>query len=347
MQPYSPFPYYQPAPQPVITEEYIRQNEKRKLRKKSNGLGFYIFAYYATLQAIALVMMIVYQSSGINMYTNHSAEYLLDILASVASALIPGLIYILTSGFSIRKCFGKTMIQPTMLIPIVLMGMGVSMAANFAADIFARNISVFGLENHAGNIETSTYSVFEIILSAVAISIVPAFAEEFAFRGIVMGVLKKYGRAFALVCSSIMFGMMHSNTTQIVFATLLGLIFGYMDLMMDSILPSVILHFCNNFYATLMDELETNGNLDQRTLYTIYFFIVFLFCVGGLVSFIYMAKTHKDIFRLGAAEKSELPYVDTMSYKDKLQAFFTSPGIIVSLITFLSITLINLIPLDL
>lgn len=346
MQQYSPSPYYQPAPRPVITEEYIRQNEKRKLRKKSNGLGFYIFAYYATLQVIAIIMMLVYNSAGINLTSNHSAEYLLDILASVASALIPGLIYIMTSGFSIRNCFGRTIVRPMLLIPIVLMGMGVSMAANFAADLFARNISIFGLENHAGNIETSAYSVLEIILSAVAIAIVPAFAEEFAFRGIVMGVLKKYGRAFALICSSVMFGMMHSNTTQIVFATLLGLIFGYMDLMTDSIVPSVILHFCNNFYATLMDELESSKILDERTLYTIYFIIVFLFCVGGLISFIYMVRTHKDIFRLSASEKSELPYVDTMSYKDKLQAFFSSAGVIVSLITFVSITLLNLVPLE-
>lgn len=346
MQPYSPYPpYYQPV-RPVITEEYIRRNEKSKLRKKSNGVGFYIFAYYATLQILAIVVMMIYSYSGIDMTTMHSAEYMLDILASVASALIPGLIYILASGFDIRNCFGKTSVRPMLLIPIILMGMGVSMAANFAAEIFAQNISIFGLENHAGTIETSTYSTIEIILSAIAISIVPAFAEEFAFRGIVMGVLKKYGRAFALICSSIMFGMMHSNTSQIVFATLLGFIFGYMDLMTDSIVPSVVMHFCNNFYATLMDELESNGNLDEKTLYTIYFFIIFLFCVGGLISFIYLVKTHKEFFRLSAAEKSELPYVDTMSFKDKLQAFFASPGVIISLVTFISITILNLLPFD-
>ena len=50
--------------------------------------------------------------------------------------------------------------------------------------------------------------VIAMIFAALimAFSAVPAFAEEFAFRGIVMGVLKKYGRAFALICSSIMFG---------------------------------------------------------------------------------------------------------------------------------------------
>ena len=146
MQPYSPYPPdYQPV-RPVITEEYIRRNEKSKLRKKSNGVGFYIFAYYATLQILAIVVMMIYSYSGIDMTTMHSAEYMLDILASVASALIPGLIYILASGFDIRNCFGKTSVRPMLLIPIILMGMGVSMAANFAAEIFAQNISIFGLE---------------------------------------------------------------------------------------------------------------------------------------------------------------------------------------------------------
>ena len=106
MQPYSPFPYYQPAPRPVITEGYIRQNEKRKLRKKSNGVGFYIFFFFSTLQVIALIMMLVYNFAGIDLTTNHSAEYLLDILASVASALIPGLIYIMTIA-SAKRWFAQ------------------------------------------------------------------------------------------------------------------------------------------------------------------------------------------------------------------------------------------------
>ena len=346
MQQY-PYPAYRQAPpRPVITEEYVRRCEQKKLRKQSNGLGFLILTYYSTLQIFAIVLVLFYRFTGIDVTGNHVAEYLLDIAASVFASLIPALVYLFASGFKLRDSFGKTHVRPMKLIPVLLIGMGLSMVANGAADMFIKNISLFGLENHAGSIQMDALSPFEIILSVIAIAVVPAFAEEFVFRGIVMGSLKKYGRAFAVVVSSIMFGAMHSNTTQIVFAFLLGLAFGFVDIVTDSILPSVIIHFINNFYATMMKLLTKNNILDQYTTYTIYFAITALFCVGGILAFIYLIKTDKEMFRLTDKEKPLKPYAETLSLKDKYHAFFINAGMIISCSVFLLMTIANLLPVS-
>lgn len=337
----NPQPYY---PRPVFTEAYIKQNEKRNLRKKSNGIGFYIFSYSIVMEVFAVILILAFSIAGIDLNTNHTAEYLLDIAVSVGSAFVPGLIYIIASGYNLRESFGKTCVSPTLLIPITLMGMGASMVANYAAVLFDSNISIFGLKNYAGLIQTDILTAPEIILYTVAVAVVPAFAEEFAFRGILMGSLKKYGKAFAVLMSAVMFGAMHANTTQIVFAFILGLIFGYVDIIADSIVPSVILHFVNNFYAILTEIISSNTNFDQNTVYIIQAAIMLMFCISGLLSFVYLSFKDRKFFRISSSEKSEYYYADILTFKEKIEAFLLNPGVITALSLFLAKTIIYLIP---
>ena len=62
---------------------------------------------------------------------------------------------------------------------------------------------------------------------------------------------KKYGNTkFCLIISSILFGLMHLNVQQFFYASILGFIMGYITLVADSIIPSIILHFMNNALST-------------------------------------------------------------------------------------------------
>ena len=344
MQQY-PYPAYPPyPPRPVVTDEMIRQNEIRKLRSRSNGLGFLILTYFSTLQLIAVGLVLLFQAFGISISDNSTAEYLLDIAASVFASLIPGLVYLAASGYKLRDSFKNTYVKPMLLIPLVLMGMGLAMVANRLAEVFINNISIFGFENHAGSVDVSAKDPFEFVLSIIAIAVVPAFAEEFVFRGIVLGSLKRYGRAFAIVVSSIMFGAMHSNTTQIVFAFILGLAFAFTDIVADSVLPSVIIHFLNNFFATLSDSLVNQGLIDKTLAYSLYFGLTVLFCVAGLFAFIYLIRTKPEIFRLTDKEKPEMPHIDKLTLKNKYQAFFVNAGMILSMSVFLVLTILNFFP---
>ncbi|MBR1484019.1 MAG: CPBP family intramembrane metalloprotease [Ruminococcus sp.] len=343
MQPTLYPPYRQYPPQPVISTEDVKRNEQRIIRKQSNALGFYILTYCATMYALSIGIGMLMNALGVSL--NGTAEYLTDIFVSVFAAFIPGLVYMAATGFSPKSAFGKTSVAPALLIPLVFIGMGVSMVANYAASIFANNLSLFGIENHGGSIDTGSMSPLEIVLVVIAVSIVPAFAEEFAFRGLVMGSLKKYGRAFAVVASSVMFSAMHANTTQIVFVIFVGLIFGYVDMLTDSILPSVIIHFINNFYATVLDVLQSNGNLDEAVLTIINILLPVMFCLGGLLSFVYLAKTKPEIFKFSAKEPCEESNANLLSLKSKFNAFFVNPGMMIAMSCFLVLVILNLYPI--
>ena len=57
----------------------------------------------------------------------------------------------------------------------------------------------------------------DIILEFITIALVPAFCEEFLFRGVVLSTLMPYGKSTAVVVSAVCFGLMHGNFYQFLY----------------------------------------------------------------------------------------------------------------------------------
>ena len=171
--------------------------------------------------------------------------------------------------------------------------------------------------------DASSSSVFENILYVIAVALTPAFAEEFAFRGILMGTLKKYGNSFAIITSAVMFGGMHGNIIQIPFAFILGLVFAYIDCKANSIIPSIIIHFVNNFYSVMMDIIRSQSMLTTRSFYILYYSLFVGMLVLGILAFLYIMKKDKNFLSI-----SDTSQLISLSLKEKVKCFFFNPGVI-------------------
>lgn len=126
---------------------------------------------------------------------------------------------------------------------------------------------------------------FWTILSLVIFA--PIF-EELICRGVVLGSLRgKFGVTTAWLVSSLFFGVLHGQPVQVINATVIGLVLGYVYLATDSLWSVMILHALNNAVAYL--ALATgHGNallidlVGSRTLYVlIYIAALALSAVSG------------------------------------------------------------------
>ena len=70
-------------------------------------------------------------------------------------------------------------------------------------------------------------------------------SEELIFRGAGLRTFEKYGKVFAILMSSLLFGLFHGNFPQFFFATFVGIIFSYVTLEY-SILWAMAFHIFNN-----------------------------------------------------------------------------------------------------
>ena len=144
---------------------------------------------------------------------------------------------------------------------------------NYIIDSFSLNIEydIFATFNETSNIIYSGGIVMQILATCVGAPL----AEELLFRGLLYGRLRKILKVVpAMLISSLMFGIIHGNIIQGIYATLIGLICAYVYEKFKSIWAPIILHAAANSFAVVSTNLveESDGiglGLGGYVLYTV------------------------------------------------------------------------------
>ena len=119
------------------------------------------------------------------------------------------------------------------------------------SSMFALNIFVqwLGLDD---NMEVLFGDIAHNILGVITISLIAPLLEEVLFRGAIQGyMMRRYNPWTAIVCAALIFGMTHMNPVQIVYAALIGVIFGWIYYRTGSLLSVVAGHVLNNSMAAV------------------------------------------------------------------------------------------------
>ena len=90
-----------------------------------------------------------------------------------------------------------------------------------------------------------------VLIAILIHAILPAVLEELLFRYIPLRLLAGYSRRFAVILSAVFFAFIHHSLAAIPYALVAGLAFAVMDLMADSLIPSVLAHLVNNLISLL------------------------------------------------------------------------------------------------
>jgi len=125
---------------------------------------------------------------------------------------------------------------------------------------------------------------FGIVLYFISLVIIPAFAEEFVCRYIMLNILKKHGNIFAIIVTSVFFGFMHARVSAFIYATAIGVFLAYIAIKTKSIWFPVIMHAVVNSVSFIFQYLYSLPNFTESAE-IIYF--IFL-SVISLISFIYL-----------------------------------------------------------
>ncbi len=91
--------------------------------------------------------------------------------------------------------------------------------------------------------------IWLVILVAVVIG---PIVEELIFRKLLIERLDKWGDVFSIVISAVAFGLFHGNFSQFFYATLLGLLLGFVYTRTGNILHTILLHISINFFGSIL-----------------------------------------------------------------------------------------------
>ncbi len=162
---------------------------------------------------------------------------------------------------------------------------------NSATSSLSVIFSMFGIDFNSGLEDlASPTSVFGFLIQIVNFAVAPALFEEFAFRGVVMQPLRKYGDRFAIIASAFAFAILHGNMVQIPFAFIVGIALGYFCIKTKSIWTSVAIHFINNLYSVIMTAYFEREPEEGAFVY--YIVTAAIILVGAIAMVLFKKNCH-------------------------------------------------------
>ena len=218
----------------------------------ASRLGLGLLAYAGCAVAVVfLTQMIISLAFGIDVYAGLSENIYFVWGVQVLSMYVIALpiFFLITRSLPKQKCEAKGIslgeFTATFLVSEAVMTVG-SMISTYIVAIIS---SLVGHEVADKTSEVIMQTpLWLIILVAVVIG---PLVEELIFRHGLIPALRVYGDRFAIVVSAIAFGIFHGNFSQIVYATGIGLVLGYVYTKTGSVKYSFLLHMLMNFFGTV------------------------------------------------------------------------------------------------
>ena len=126
-----------------------------------------------------------------------------------------------------------------------------------------------------------------IIFAIIGLGIIPAFIEEFIFRGAILQGLRKHGDWFAIIASALLFMLMHANIQQTIYQFAFGVLAGWLVVKTGSIWTSIAIHGLNNIVVIIVQAVnEINGTATQTVELNTEFWVQFAIYTVVLVALV-------------------------------------------------------------
>ena len=99
----------------------------------------------------------------------------------------------------------------------------------------------------------------------LVIAVTPAICEELAFRGFILSGLRHLGhRWWAILLSSLCFGIVHGIVQQSITATIVGIVIGYLAVHSGSLLTCILFHVTHNALAILSQVFLVQADIVRK-----------------------------------------------------------------------------------
>ncbi|MDM8533693.1 type II CAAX endopeptidase family protein [Clostridiaceae bacterium HSG29] len=223
--------------------------------------------------------------------------------------LMPVVLYGLYKRINIFKALRLNKMKFKTIIKVFFLSIFLIPIIGFGNAIISTILSYFDLMIVYEMPSATNYS--ELIKYSFLIAISAGICEEIFFRGMILNAYESAtNKKFAIIMSAILFGVFHFNPQNLFGPILLGIIFGYLVIVTDSIYSAIIAHTLNNWFAVVagyltnkyfpeiyeIENLQAGVNVNDMIVSTISLSVIAIISIIIILLFIKSIK--KDCFEV-------------------------------------------------
>lgn len=281
--------------------------QKRRLRRLGSAIGLALIGYLAISLFLPLLMRAVLALTsgrgalgGLWDSPGPVAEELMNTGSYLAALGLPFLVLGSFGGLPTSTFFGAGKGDAAHRMACVGLCLGAASVGNILSDLLSRVTGALGFIPYYQPQGFGRGLAADFIWALTA-TVLAAFLEEFAFRGVLLNLLRPFGDGFAITASALLFALCHPSGAQTIPAFVTGLVMGYVVVSTGSIWVAVLAHFLYNTIAVGMSWLLLWLSPDVAGMAVALFTALML--VAGIFSAILLSR-EPDSFRLGGGNCS-------------------------------------------
>lgn len=292
-------PYGETPPQdPLMTINERRRNERKGLNIAATKLGCLLLLYYGLTRAMNYVYYFVLYLAAtgeLSLDINEVAKYLSQNAEKYSSSyysmlgnlsiVLTSLIITMTAARFIFRVSLMSMLRPerehfTGGVKWFTASMSVNVIVSMIVGILVTILGSVGITVPESDFSISDSSTATLIMQFLYVIAIGPVCEEFIYRGVIITLLKPYGKGLAVFFSAFIFGFMHGNLPQFAATFAGGLVFAAVAVKYDSIVPTLVMHILNNIAASIYDFTDVLG-VSRNTASQGYYTIVIICLIIG------------------------------------------------------------------
>ncbi len=237
------------VPMPAFVLRPPRDPRLTEAGKLFNRLCLVVLLQTAAAFVIEIPLTVISMLSGVNYMTDDMAYLLFSAAMVPLSTALPFFVYLKIGNKDVGEYLRFEKTGSPLAFLCVLAGLSVCLLGNLPASWVQEFFGGFGYEPVSTGIGNSSLPLLAAELFGTAI-VVPVM-EEFAFRGVLVSALRRYGAAFAVVVSALVFSLVHMDFSNVIFAFIAGLVFGFLYVRTGNLWITISIHALNNAIAVI------------------------------------------------------------------------------------------------
>lgn len=236
--------------------------------------------------------------------------------------IVPAIIYIIVTKsnykkvFSFKKPKGKDVFFSILIAALAL---PIMTFFSYTSSFFYTNDVALVLD------QMRAYPLWLMILF---VGVTPAITEEITIRGIALSGFEFKSKNVAAIMTGIMFGILHLNAHQFLYATAMGIILAYVVRATGSIFLSMLIHFLINSWNLIQQRIVSQGITTEDLVHSMdsiknipmelkigvfFYYLIFAIVAAFLISYL-IRKMEKRNFDITL---DELDVATRVSYKEE------------------------------
>lgn len=219
-----------------------RIDERKRITPSNSGAYFSVLVFCSLVVSVIFSLIVKYCGLKNDGYAYLILSYTLNPLSTVIMTVIFITCLKLNAGQSLKIKNTKAKYYMLALLALVGCYMGLSSINGYFNEFIQR---VSGKEPQIPRI--LPFSSLNYCLTVLTVCILPAIAEEAAFRGMIVSGLDDYNPIISAAITGFAFSLFHMNPAQTPYQFVTGFSFALLSICSGSVYPTIIVHFLNNF----------------------------------------------------------------------------------------------------